>query len=583
MNLSTGRKQALHAAQNYLRQRNINPSEYKTAAVSTFEGRANRYLQKTIGFEKLKYFTQEHNFDLFFWIIRFFKEQDKEEYRLTIGSSTGRITSFSHIIDNTEERSKITEEEAKKRTVDFLKKTFNFNPDLYILKNNVSVKHDNREDFSFTWQKQGVNIPWSEEKDSGTGKLLIGATVSGNEILSFYNNNFSVPEKFNRYLDRQKNTGQNLSTIVKVFYYILFVSSIFFVASRRNHLSMHSSKNFYLMITLISFLLSLLSNLNHFQYTLFNYKTTIPFNSFLWRFWTNTIIDSIFLSVAILMPSLAGESLHYEELKNKPQGSFLHSIRSAFFTRSAAQLILLGYCVCLIMLGIQSFLIEIGQKYWGVWIEQGFRDNLSTSYLPFLAAFTLGYKASFSEELMFRLFAISWGKKVFKNLFIAAFLSSLLWGFAHSNYSVFPMWFRGIEVSCLGLFLSWVYLRYGIITVITAHYLFDVFWHSAGYLLGISQPFYFYSSLLVLLLPLFFALAAFALNKSETERRMFWKLNKHQLYNLGVLKTFLKIHPEEFLNKSSEEVKHEIVSHGWDMAVVEKAVDEVQHKKNKIF
>ena len=286
------------------------------------------------------------------------------------------------------------------------------------------------------------------------------------------------------------------------------------------------------------------------------------------------LVGALFVSVAIIMPGLAGEALHYQVFKEKPEGTFLYYLRSTFLSRDVAKAILLGYGVWIIMLGIQSVLVGLGQRYAGVWVEHAWMNNLSTAYWPFLAAFTLGLKASVTEEVMFRLFAISFGKKILGSTVAAVIISSLIWGFSHSNYPVFPMWFRGVEVTCLGLFLSWVYLRFGIIPVIVGHYLFDVFWNCAEYMLGVTRPFYFFSSLLVMMLPLAWAAVAFFLNKKTELQPMRWRLNKHQLYNLEVLKIFLRQHPEEIRQKRPQEIVDEISSHGWDPAVVEAALED---------
>ena len=141
------------------------------------------------------------------------------------------------------------------------------------------------------------------------------------------------------------------------------------------------------------------------------------------------------------------------------------------------------------------------------------------------------------------------------------------------------MWFRGIEVSCLGFFLAFVYLRYGIIPVIIGHYLFDVFWNTAEYLFGSVKPFYFYSSLSVLLLPLAFGLIAYFVNKMPELKEMKWRLSKHQEFNLNILRSFLEKNKNMFENKTKDEVKKEIASHGWDMAVVEVALNEENIEK----
>ena len=158
---------------------------------------------------------------------------------------------------------------------------------------------------------------------------------------------------------------------------------------------------------------------------------------------------------------------------------------------------------------------------------------------------------------------------------LAVIFSTLVWGFGHSNYLIFPMWFRGVEVACLGLFLSYIYLNYGIIPALVAHYVFDVFWCSSGFLLGKANFVDFFGSLGVLLLPLLFGVMAFVFNRSDEENPMRWKLNKHQIYNLQVLKTFLK-EEGNTKNKTAQELTQELVAHGWDIAIVEIALQDHQ-------
>jgi len=582
-NFSIDRTQALQNAKDYLAARGVDTSSFKTATVFISEKQANRFLQKAIGFEKLKKFVEEHDFDMFFWIVRFFREEEKEEYRIVVSSASGQIISFRHIIDDSAARPLASKKEATETIENFLKESFGFDPDLYIPKSDLTKTFDHRSELFLSWQKRGVHIPWSYQGDSGEGKLIISARVSGDEILSFSKNAFSVPDQFNRYLARKRQTGVNLSSIVRTLYIILFAASIFVIIVRRNHLAMHATKNFYIGIMLLSFVLSLVSHLNNFQDILFNYKTTSPFDSYFWRLGLHAVTGALFATIAILMPSLSGELLHYETLKDRKEGSFLYYIQSTFFSRHVTEMICLGYFVGILMLGLQSLMIRLGEKYLGVWVEHTWIENLSSAYSPSLTAFTWGYKTSFLEEIMYRLFAICLGKKIFdrafpnggnKNLFAAVMISSLLWGFAHSGYPVFPMWFRGLEMTCLGLFLSFIYLRHGIIPVIIGHYLFNVFWRSAEHLFGVSQPFYFYSSLGVLLLPFALGLISFAMNQKKEIRPLRWRLNKHQLYNLEILKTFLSSNKNAFAGKPRTQITREIVSHGWDPAVVEMAIED---------
>jgi len=280
---------------------------------------------------------------------------------------------------------------------------------------------------------------------------------------------------------------------------------------------------------LISFILSLIANFNYFQQLLFHYNTTLSFNAYLWRDGINTIMAALFITVAILIPGLAGELLHYETSPKQRTGSFLHYIQTTFLSCNVAKLIALGYFVCFIMLGIQSFLIKVGQTYFGVWVEHSWVTSSSNAYLPFLAAFTFGYKTSFSEEIMYRLYAINLGKKVFGKIFpntrgmnivLVCLLSSLIWGFTHSNYPIFPMWFRGLEVTCIGIFLAFILL-----------------YRKFKEILRQAQD-------------------------GERSR------------TIPILKAYLHTNKNMYINKSQEQIKKEITPHGWDPAVVDVASED---------
>lgn len=583
INLSVGRSTALKIASEYM----IKEVGLSTAQLATYDhaiifssrDSADRYLQKAIGFKKELEFFKKFDFELFFWSVRFFKENQKEEYSVALSAATAEVTSYTHTIDNSAYRQPQTEEQARQKAVEFLKKKFKFDPRLYSEQTSNSQKYDKRINYSFSWEHNDSKIPWSSDPASGWAIMHTGATVSGNEILGFYKNGLKIPDQYSRYVESKQNVGWNISVLFRVFFYIILTASIFHVMIRRNNLVMHSVKNFAVTLTAVIFVFYLASYANNFQNILFSYPTTTSMASYLWRSISSTVMNTFIAVLGILMPCLAGESLHPETFPKKREGTFLYYLRTSFLSRDAASAILIGIFSAIIMIGIQSIAFEIGQRYFGVWIEYSWMTQLSANYFPFLAAFIVGITAGFSEEICFRLFGINIGKKFFKNTLVACLIASIIWGYGHSGYPVFPMWFRGLEVTCLGLFLSYIYLRFGIIAVITAHYLFDVFWESCAYLSGKASASDFYSCLGALLLPLFLAAIAFVVNKKVPERRLAWKLNVHQLFNLQILKEYLERH-RLLDSKPADQLKHEIASHGWDLAVVEIAIEDLTKKKD---
>lgn len=570
--LKIDRTEALLISQQYLSSQGIRVDEYKSAAALNLDSRANKYLQMNLGFSGMLAFLKEHDFDMFFWMVRFFKEGEIEEYRLNISASTGDVVAFIHEIKDTEATPFISRDEAQEKAINLLKEKFGFDPSAYSSIGDLSSKHDNRTDYGFSWIKNSVAIPWSGSESDGTAKLAIGATVSGGDFLSFYKNSFSVPEQFSRQEARKRNVAHNIGIVVNVLKQALLIFAIYFIAVRRNHLAMHLTKRFYIGCFALAIALSVSGFFNQFESFVFNYKTTVPFVDHVLRSIVSLVVSTIIASLALLMPSLSGELLHYEVSRDKPDGSFLHYCLSTFFSRHVAGLIGLGYLVFFVLLGMQSVIISLGQSFLDVWTEQIMMTKLTNAYWPVLAAITLGFNAALFEELMYRLFAISLFKKIFKNTILAVICSSVIWGFAHTGYPVYPMWFRGIEVTVLGIFLSFIYLRFGLIPVIVAHFLFDVFWACSAFIFGESGLNMWVTSMVALFIPLLWAAAAYVLNCSNVAKPMQWHFNKHQTFNMNVLLSYLNQNQSQWKGIPEKNMIHQLSSHGWDVAVVEEAV-----------
>lgn len=577
LNLKINRTQALTIAREYLSALNYPIETYTPAVVFEMDEMADLYLQTTIGFEKLKQFAADENYDMFYWQVRFFREKEKEEYRVTVSADEGEVIRFRHIIEETAARERIEREQAKEHALLFLKNRFDFQPEFYSQRADLQTLRDFRDDFIVSWHKNDVNVPWTEKQEDGSGRLVTTVMVSGQEILEFTRNFFKIPDLFKWHLDKEKVVGQNIFSIVKLVYYALIAAGVFFITMRGNHVAMHLTKSFYCYSVAVICLLSVASLFNLFPQMMFNFNTSTSFRAFFFETGLNHIMYSVFTVVAAFIPGIAGETIHFEVLRQRPQGSFLYYLRSTFFSRDVALRILFGYLIFFLMLGVQSLAMELGRRYWGVWIERNWMAELSTMYVPFLAALTIALMAAFSEEIMFRLFAVNLGIKIFRNPVVAIVLSALIWGFGHSNYAVFPMWFRGVEVSCLGLLLGFTYYHFGIIAVIVAHFLFDAFWQTAGYLLGDTQPIYFWSSVALLLLPAVFAAIAYWLNQAVELKDLRWHLTRHQQFNLGVIKGYLNQNPE-LLNCPREVILKEFLANGWDPAVIETAIDDLASK-----
>jgi len=140
-------------------------------------------------------------------------------------------------------------------------------------------------------------------------------------------------------------------------------------------------------------------------------------------------------------------------------------------------------------------------------------------------------------------------------------------------YAIFPVWFRIIEVSMIGIFYGFIFFRFGIIPLIVSHYLFNVFWGSADYIFGRSDLYLFLGSIGCLAIPLVFAAAAYLLNKKDEEKQIKLALDKTQEYNLQMLVIFISAKKSQ--GYSSDMIKKELIHHNWEHLLIDLAIEEV--------
>lgn len=576
MDMVVDKSQAMVKAQDYLVNSGISLKGYNKAVVFHDDEWADRYLQRTLGLQKQENFLKQEDVDIFYWRVRFFKQYQKEEFIIKVSPVSGKILGVEHLIDDIEPRVDIGKEAARAKAEVFLKQSADFSVDKYDFHKEEAKRYDNRLDYIFTWEKKGVNVPW--EKDQGDAKLLIGATVSGDEVREFYVSKIDIPEKFKRYIEKQLIFGQYLASFSLLCLILFIMFATFTTVNRRSQLTIRLNNKLYFWLAGIIVVLNISNIFNGFEMMASYYPTSVNFNSYLWLNLLKAFLGIIFFAAAFIFPGLAGESLRQEYLPEAKYSSFLHFIKSTFCSRIVFKSIIFGYFIFFIMLGVQAVMFYWGQKYFGVWKEWIRLTQYSSSYIPFFAAFVVGVSASLNEEVLFRLFGISWGMKLFKNLFLAVIFSSLVWGFGHSFYAIFPVWFRGIEVGILGVFLGYVFIRYGLIPVLVAHFLFDLFWGVTSYIFGVSPAYLFYGSLLMIFLPLVFAVLAYGLNREDKEKPSKYLLDSQQKYNLEILNGYISLRKSQ--GYDYHKLKAELLKNSWDPDLVNLSLEEVYHGNN---
>lgn len=512
LDLRVSRTQAVQMAEEYVEKMGYDTQEYRSSV--TFSGDSTKFvfIEKNLGLEKANEIVRE-SIPIWSWNVRFFRELEKEEFRVAVNPN-GRIDGFAHYINDTAAGEDLTKDQAQKLAQEFLK-TNDVDYESYELVRSSSRKRENRTDHSFEWKNENTAISWAEGDADDKGTERISLRVQGGKVGS-YRAYFFTPEKFNRSLKKLFSEGRFLALISSFFYMLLYVAGIvmFIISFKAKPLS------FKLMfgVVLLIGIPNLLNIINSLPLLLAGYDTKQQLFVFIGSGLISSVKGIINHIIVILIVFCAGYFVT-DQVYPKRISGLLNFFDGKAERGSVTGEILGGYVLAFILLGFVTLFYYFTMKYAGVWVFPSPRySNVLGTWFPFLLPLSLSLVAAVSEEFIFRMFAISFLKKYLRVTFIAVLIPALIWAFAHSSYAVFPVYTRGIELTIVAFAFSFVFLRYGILACIIAHYVVDAVLFSVP-LLRSSNTYFVVAGFVVILLALLPVIYSFFKNRFIVQKQ----------------------------------------------------------------
>lgn len=449
VNISINKQQAYSCAQDFLTENGFDVSQFHRTISFASDNYSGIYLQKKLGMAKANEMVAG-GLPIWYWRVRYYKELDKKGYAVCIDPSDGKVLFFNHYLLETDPGVNLTLYNARLLAEDFLCGR-GIDPDKYEIKEEKSIKKPNRTDHYFVWENNDFKI-----EDAA---LRVNVGIYGDEVGSFMNY-LKIPETFTRDLIKETATGPVLAKTADIFMLLTLLWSLYYMVSCSLPRSVQWKRG--LACAGVFFLLQLISFLNNTAMIWNSYPSTVSMSLFymssLETFIGSAIGDSLMLFAFFTLGSIyADHSPEKEADINIPDK------------------ITIAYSIAFIFLGYLVVFYELGQKYFNVWMPlSASYTNILGTYFPFTGPLTVGFAAALSEEFIYRMLSINFLRKVLPGRFTAVFVSSLLWGFAHSSYQIYPVYMRGIELTVFGIILGIVYLRYGLGVVVLAHFVMDI-------------------------------------------------------------------------------------------------------------
>ncbi len=440
-----------------------------------------------------------NNTNSYYWRNRWFVPQQKEEFWVKI-STTGHLAEFDHRIDEDAPGDSLTEENALYIAEFFLVGSIGIDINDWELVEAKIEKQKNRWDHEFEWKEKLFNINESTHR--------ITVKVQGS-VVDYYNEWIKVPDTWKRKYEKIRSKNDLLGMIGSfgTFLTIFLIFIMIFIRSRKNDIRWKTA----LIYSGIAGAIIILVELNNLPLLLYGFDNKDSYFSFLTQV---ILIRCILIPLGIglfFSVLIAGSEPLYRD-QYPHHISFRHiltaeGIRSRSFFNSAV----IGISLTFATFAFQTIYYLVANNL-GAW-SPGEVPNLDryATYIPWVGVLLGGLAPAIQEESISRMFSIPFLQKYTKSTIFAVLLSSIIWGLAHAGYPAQPFYIRVIEVSAMGIFISWIFIRYGILATLIWHFSVDAV-YSATILLRSSNAYYVTTGAVcagIVMLPLIYAIVSY--------------------------------------------------------------------------
>jgi membrane protease YdiL (CAAX protease family) len=465
IHFQVSRDEALNRAKSFLTQHGASLEGYQSTIVFSVDDKTKTYLERTVGLEQANQLMST-DVNAWYWEIRFFRPQQKEEFRANV-SPEGRIVGYEQVIEEARSGASLERAAAQAIAEQYLRAQYGSDLARYdfLPEESNSTERPNRRDWSFTWQRRGFRAP-----DNPNGApYRLSVSVQGDKI-GGATEFLKVPDPWLRDFQRMRSKNDLIESIAIIPYVLLLSAAFWFIyeLSRGGALRWASPLWLGVFFALLWFFMTICN----WPVIRAEYDTNSSYSAFTLSQIAFAALLSIVQALLVTIAVAPGEPLYRISQPSRIRLNLawkLPGLRSKEFFAASV----IGVSLAAIHVGYVVVFYLVGKQF-GVWAPQDVSfDNSTSSILPWLGALAIGMYAAASEEFLFRLFAIPFFHRITKSKVIAVILPAFMWSFLHSNYPQEPAYIRGIEIGLIGIVAGLVMLRWGILATLIWHYTVD--------------------------------------------------------------------------------------------------------------
>jgi membrane protease YdiL (CAAX protease family) len=491
-------------AERFLQSRGLSTAGDLHAEQFGYDDNARTFLERELGLPRTEALL-ESRVRLWRWQHRWFRPLTKEELDVAV-TPAGEVVAFTHALSDDAAGASLSEDAARLRAEQFLTTVLHLDLSGLDLVETERHQRPHRTDYLFSWKDKAPLVAGATGS-AAQAEYRRRVGIAGDQVAS-YDEYLKIPDQWTRDFARLRSTNDTASEVDAGLLLVLALGMLIVLAQRLGTGDIRWRTAAVIGGT--GAILSLLSTLNSLPAARFTYDTTQSYTAFLAGNLFNAVASALGIGVVLALLTGVAESLYRERFPNRMAlSSWLtrRGVRSKGFLISVS----LGLSLAAFFFAYQTVFYLVANHF-GAWAPSDINyDDLLNTRFPWVFVLFGGFFPAISEEFGFRMLAIPLFEKWFRVLWVAVIAASFLWGFGHAAYPNEPWFIRGVEVGTGGVLLSWIMIRYGILTTVVWHYTVDAI-YTALLLLRAHDGYLRFSGGLtafIAVVPLLFAVVAY--------------------------------------------------------------------------
>ena len=459
-------------------------SGYTATTAWVYDGDRKTFLEQELGVER----TTALGDDALLWgfLTRYVRPSQSEQFLVHVAPD-GRVLAYLHRIDDDAPGARVTIDEAL-QIAEAARHEIGPRTGTWRLLNIVPIKRPERHDWVFTWERTDLQWPATGPDGHEAGRLLLDVVVHGDRagIVRPY---LSVPARWTRDYQQIVQTKAMIKWISWLLASLPLTLVALIVCVR--HL-VRRDLQWRTAATLASMagILAAVDVVNRLPVVLLDYDPMLSWVTF----GASTLKPAVYFMFAIALFGAAGEAWYRAYLPRHLTLKASFSWDGAM-TQCGAIALGIGSLLGMVNAAYQTIYYLVGAQI-GFWVPADAKyDKVQNAFVPWLQPAPDGYLGAFSEDFVFRLFAIPLLSLLLMRAlgrartarWLAIIVSAFFWGLSHGLYAHEPIYARPLETWLVGICMGWLMVRFGIVAPIAAHFTLNAL-HTATALDAAGSP-----------------------------------------------------------------------------------------------